>query len=150
MQDDVEGRVSLSRRILSIAVASATLITVGAVFHFGVPLVAPTIPPQFTDSSLYRPWAGWTSTYMLIHPLWFGVVFALIYLAIRKPGGKLVGLIGGVRYGVGVFLVGSLPVFLLAFAAFQASAEVIGCWVLQSLCQYVAAGAAVGFVAKGG
>jgi hypothetical protein len=110
-------------------------------------MIAPGIPPQFQNAALFRPWAGWTSTYMLLHPLWFGPVFAAVYLALRSRGGLLLGWRGGVVYGVGVFLVGSLPVYLLAYAAFQVSPEVIVSWVAQSLCQYLAAGAAMGAVA---
>jgi hypothetical protein len=129
------------------AAASVVLFVVGAAFHFGVRFVAPAVPPQFENVALFRPWAGWTSTYMLIHPLWFGVLFAAVYLWLRVPGGPLAGWRGGATYGLGVFLVGSLPVYLLAFASFQVSQGVMTCWVAQSLCQYVAAGAAVGAVA---
>jgi hypothetical protein len=139
--------VTWRRRIACIAASSAILLAVGAAFHFGIPLVAPAVPPQFKNASLFRPWAGWTSTYMLIHPLWFGVVFAAVYLALRNPGGSLVGWRGGALYGAAVSLAGALPVYLLAFAAFAVSPEVIACWVAQSLCQYVAAGAAIGAVA---
>ena len=44
---------------------------------------------------------------------------------------------------------GSLPVFVLAFASFQVSAEVIVTWIVQNLCQYLAAGIALGAVADG-
>jgi hypothetical protein len=129
------------------AVASAVLLAVGTVFFFCVPIVAPSIDPQFKNEALYRPWSGWTSTYMVIHPLWFGVVFASVYLAIRKHDSTFVGWRGGARFGAGVFLVGSLPIYLLALASFQTSPEMIACWVAQSLCQYLAAGVAVGAVA---
>jgi hypothetical protein len=130
-----------------VAVAAAVLLAVGALFHFGLPMIAPGIPPQFGNAALFRPWAGWTSTYMLLHPLWFGAVFAAVYLGLRSRGGLPLGWRGGVVYGVGVFVVGSLPVYLLAYAAFQVSLQVIGSWVAQSLCQYLAAGAALGAVA---
>jgi hypothetical protein len=47
-----------------------------------------------------------------------------------------------------VFLVGSLPIFLIAYASFTVSVEVIGAWVLQNACQYLLAGASVGVVAE--
>jgi len=133
--------------LVCVAVAAAVLLAVGVLFHFGLPIAAPDIPPQFGNATLFRPWAGWTSTYMLLHPLWFGAVFAAVYLGLRSRGGLRVGWRGGVVYGAGVFLVGSLPVYLLAYAAFQVSPEVISWWVAQSLCQYLAAGAALGAVA---
>src|SRR3954470_19571405 len=114
-----------TRRSMCIVATPATLLAVGAAFYFGVPLVAPGLPPQFKNATLFRPWAGWTSAYMLIHPLWFGVVFAAVYLALRSPGGPLAGWRGGAIYGAGVFLVGSFPVYLLALASFQVSPEVI-------------------------
>jgi hypothetical protein len=44
--------------------------------------------------------------------------------------------------------VGSLPVYLLAYASFQVSPEVILSWVLQSLAQYALAGIVLGCVAE--
>src|SRR5262245_57921913 len=76
------------RQLACMAAASAVLFVVGAAFHFGVRYVAPAVPPQFEDSALFRPWSGWTSTYMVIHPLWFGVLFAAVYLWLRVPGGR--------------------------------------------------------------
>ena len=54
---------------------------------------------------------------------------------------------GGLLYGLGVFAVGGLPVYLLAFASFRVSPEIIASWVAQAACQYLVAGAAVGAVA---
>jgi hypothetical protein len=36
-----------------------------------------------------------------------------------------------------VFLVGSLPIFLIAYASFTVSVEIIASWVLQNACQYL-------------
>jgi hypothetical protein len=47
-----------------------------------------------------------------------------------------------------VFAVGSLPVYLLVFASFAVSPDVIASWVAQSACQYAAAGAAIGWAAR--
>ena len=132
------------------AVASAVVFAVGVVFHFGVKTLAPSIQTEYENAELFRPWAGWTSTYMLVHPFLFGVIFSAVYLVLNSPNGPLAGWRGGAIYGAGVFLVGSLPVFLLAFASFKVSPEVIGCWVAQNLCQCVAAGAAIGALAAQG
>lgn len=137
------------RQLACVAVADVVLLVVGGLFHLGMPFVAPGIKPQFLNAALFRPWAGWTSTYMLIHPLWFGVVFAAVYLVLRSRGALPLGWRGGLEYGFGVFLVGSLPVYVLAYAAFSVSPEVIGSWVAQSLCQYLAAGVAIGWIADG-
>ena len=57
--------------------------------------------------------------------------------------------LGGVRdgllYGLAVFAVGSLPVFMLNMASSLVSAGAIVAWVLQSLCQYALAGLALGW-----
>ena len=42
---------------------------------------------------------------------------------------------------------GSLPIFLIAYASFTVSVEIIASWVLQNACQYLLAGASVGVVA---
>ncbi len=124
------------------------LYAVGLLFHFTIPTVAPDIPPQFGNAALFRPWAGWTSTYMALHPLAFGAIFVAVFCVLWRRGGVSPGWRGGLMYGLGVFLVGSLPVFLLAFAAFQVSSEVIVSWIVQSACQYLAAGATVGWAAR--
>jgi hypothetical protein len=113
------------------------LFLVGTLFHLLVPMIAPGIRPQFLNAALFRPWPGWTFTYMVINP--FGYGFSAF-----PSGGR-----GGLVYGAGVFVVGSLPVYLLAFASFQVSPEVILSWVVQSLAQYVLAGMALGCVADG-
>jgi hypothetical protein len=140
--------MSIGRGAVCVVAAGLTLFAVGAVFHLAVPLVAPGIPPQFGNTALFRPWGGWTSTYMLLHPFGFGVVFAAVYLALSARGAVARGWRGGLVYGAGVFVVGSLPVYLLAFASFEVSPEVIAAWVAQSACQYTAAGAALGWVAR--
>jgi hypothetical protein len=129
-------------------VAGLTLFAVGMLFYLAVPVIAPIIPPQFGNSALFRPWAGWTSTYMVLHPFGFGVVFAVVYFALVARGGARSGWRSGLVFGFGVFTIGSLPVFLLVFASFQVSPEVVASWVVQSACQYTAAGAAIGWVAR--
>lgn len=135
------------RSAICVLVAGITLFAVGALFHFAVPVVAPNIEPQFGNAALFRPWPEWTSTYMSIHPFGFAVVFTAVFLLLRARGGVAGNWQGGLEYGLGLFLVGSLPVYLLAFASFQVSSEVIVSWVLQSACQYSVAGVAVGWVA---
>jgi len=76
--------MNTGRFLLAALAASATVFAVGAVFCFGVPVVAPNIEPQFKNLALYRDWNGWTSTCMLLHPLVCGVVFAGVYAAARR------------------------------------------------------------------
>ena len=139
--------VGAGRSAICVLVAGMTLFAVGALFHLAVPLVAPNIEPQFGNAALFRPWTGWTSTYMALHPFGFGVVFTAVFLWLRARSGVAGNWQGGLAYGFGVFLVGSLPVYLLAFASFQVSSAVIVSWVLHSACQYILAGVAVGWVA---
>ncbi len=129
-------------------IAGLTLFAVGAVFHFAVPVIALDIQPQFENLALFRPWAGWTSTYMILHPFGFGIVFASVYLMLVARCGYAQGWRGGLAYGIGVFFVGSMPVYLLVFASFQVSPEVIVSWTMQSACQYSLAGLVLGWIAK--
>jgi hypothetical protein len=138
------------RQWLSCSLAAGmTLFLVGAGFYLLVPFIAPGIPPQFLNCALFRPWPGWTSTYMALHPFGYGIVFATVFLALRRWSQFPPGIRGGFIYGAGVFVVGSLPVYLLAFASFQVSPEVIVSWIVQSLTQYGCAGMAIGCVADG-
>jgi hypothetical protein len=129
-------------------VAGLIQFLVGCLFHKGVPVVAPGIPPQFANAALFRPWAGWTSTYMFFHPFGYGVVFALAYCGLRRWCAFPSGWRGGCAFGAGAFLVGSLPIFLIAYASFAVSAEIIASWILQNACQYLLAGVSVGVIAE--
>jgi len=130
--------------------AGITMFLVGSIFHTIVPVLFPEVQLQYeTESELFRRWKGiWTETYMMVHPFLFGSVFAAVFLALRKRTAFPAGFCGGLTYGAGVFCVWSLPVFVLAFASFVVPAEIISLWILQNLCQYLAAGLAVGRVAE--
>jgi hypothetical protein len=120
---------------------------VGCLFYQAVPAIIPAIRAQYENSALFRPWAGWTSTYMILHPLGYGVAFALAYYGLRSWCAFPSGWRGGCAFGAGVFLVGSLPIFLIVYASFAVPFAVIASWVLQNVCQYLLSGAAVGVVA---
>ena len=70
--------MTISRTLLAGLAAGITMFFVGAVFHFLIPIVKPGIPAQYQNVALFRTWPGWTATYMVIHPLLFGIVFAVI------------------------------------------------------------------------
>lgn len=138
--------MSQVRQTLSVPAASGMLLAVGWVFEKLVPLVAPDIPPQFQAyPALYRDWPGWTETYMIVHPLVYGIPFAIGFLVLRRTTGD--GWQGGLKYGLGVFALGALPVWLLMYASVRVSPEVMLSFVVRSVCQYAAAGVAVGAVA---
>lgn len=130
--------------------AGATMFLVGAVFHFLIPVIAPDISSHFqANPALYRPWDGWTSTYMLFHPFLYGIVFAAVFIGLKQWKGFRRGAGGGLVYGAGVFVVGSLPVFVLMFASTQISPRVILSWLVQNLSQYSLAGLVLGSVCDG-
>ena len=128
--------------------ASLLMLGVGCLFHYVlVPTLAPGLENEYKNRALFRSLAGWPGIYMFLHPLLYGVLFAA---AFRLVGGVervqkwWQGLIVGACFGLAVFLVGSLPVYLLNYASFAVKPAVILSWVAQSLCQYVTAGAALG------
>lgn len=139
--------MSVRRWALCVVVAGATLFAVGALFHLTV-MTLPGIQKAFGNKCLFRIWPGWTAIYMAFHPFWFGAVFATVYLVLLDRKGIGPGWRFGLLYGSGVFFVGSLPIYLLAYASFAVSRAVIVAWVAQSACQYLAAGVAVGIVAR--
>ncbi len=130
-------------------VAGIMMFLIGSVFFFLVPVMFPEIEQLYQNIALFRPWRESTSTYMMLHPFLYGPIFAAVFLALRKGTTFPAGIRGGFLYGAGVFSVGSLPIFVLEFAAFQVTADLIGLWIFQNLCQYLAAGIAVGCVADG-
>ena len=111
-------------------------------------MVAPAIPRQYANAALFRPWSGWTSTYMFFHPIGFGVVFALVYCGLKSRCGFPSGWRGGGAFGACVFFLGSLPIFLIDYASFTVSGEIIASWILQNACQYLLSGALIGVIAN--
>lgn len=83
---------------------------------------------------------------MIVHPVWFGTVFAGAFVFLRSRETVPPGWRGGAAYGVAVFLAGALPIYAIVFASLAIPPAVIGFWMIHSLCQYAAAGAALGLV----
>lgn len=124
-----------------------TMFLVGLMFHVLGAYIAPGLELQYKNRDLFRDWNAWTSTYMVIHPFVYASVFSAVFLRLQAAVSLPADIRGSLMYGAGVFCVGSLPVFLLVFASFRVPVEVIAAWVVQSFCQYLAAGIAVGIVA---
>jgi hypothetical protein len=129
--------------------ASLLMLGVGCLFHFVlVPVLAPGLKEEYENRALFRSLAGWPGIYMIAHPLVYGLLFAAAFRLVggveRSPTwGR--GLLVGSCFGAAVFLVGSLPVYLLNYASFAVPPGVILSWVAQSVCQYVVAGAGLGW-----
>lgn len=140
--------MSVGRKAVYFLAAIATLFTVGGVFHMVVGVLRPNVANEYLNVHLFRPWPLWTSKYMAVHPVWYGYVFASVYLWLRSRSGIQRGIREGFAYGAGVFVVGSLPVYVLAFASFAVTAEVIFWWTVQSALQYIAAGAVMGWISQ--
>lgn len=141
--------MTFSRLVSCGLAAGITMFLVGTVSYFLTPVIRPGIPPQYEDVAVFRVWSGWTSQYMIIHPFAYGLIFSAVFIGLRRMTDFPSGIRGGLLYGVAVFLVGSLPVFLLVFASLQLSREIIVSWMIQNLSQYSFAGMAVGAVADG-
>src|SRR5438128_2470884 len=93
--------------------AGAALFSIGVLFHVAIPFIVPQLEQEYRNDLLFRPWDGWTRTYMAVHPLVFGVLFTGVFLLGRAHVGavNLGGVRDGVLYGVAVFLVGSFPTY---------------------------------------
>jgi hypothetical protein len=131
----------------------AVLFGVGITFHGVVPLVAPGLEAEYRNAALFRPWGGWTRPYVMAHPWLYGFLFAGGFFGLRALVGAqhLGGPRDGLLYGLALFVAGSGPIYALNYASFQVAAAVIASWALQSVCQYAAAGLALGwFCARGG
>jgi hypothetical protein len=128
-------------RILALGLLAGTVMfAIGAAFHWLLPILAPWIAALYVPP-VFRPWCGWTRTYMIIHPFWFGLAFAWLFIVL-EPRARTA--LAGARFGATLFLVGALPVYLLCFASIAIPWQVVVCWLIQGLTQYVLAGAALG------
>jgi hypothetical protein len=131
--------------------AAVAMLGVGLAFN-QLESLFPAIQEEYENKVVFRIWPGWTQSYMLAHPCWFGFVFAFVYIVARKsrlPTSRGEAILSGMLYGALVFLVGSLPVFALIFASFQVSPELLVIsWAARNLVQYVVAGASLGLVVR--
>jgi hypothetical protein len=132
-------------------VAALSMLAVGWVFN-KIEATIPSIPAEYESGPGFRTWPGWTEGYMLVHPIWFGFVFAVGYALVARGRAACSYLSAGIRgaaYGGLVFVVGSLPVFALVYASFRVSPELVAVsWAARNLAQYVIAGLLVGVVAR--
>ena len=127
-------------RILTCGLLGGTVMFVtGALFHWLVPILAPWIAALYTPP-VFRPWPGWTRTYMIAHPFWFGFAFVWLFTVLEP---RMQTTVAGARFGAVLFLVGALPIYLLCYAAVAIPRPIIVCWLLQGFAQYVLAGAAL-------
>lgn len=124
-------------------VAGAVLFAVGSAFHFLVPFVAPRVAAEYAANGIFRPWAGWTRTFMALYPFAIGFGISAMYDCVRGPA-RFAGTAGGATFGLLLATVGAIPVFLLCFAAVRLPASVTVTWIIQACLQYVAAGAVLG------
>src|SRR5262249_47528408 len=129
------GRI-LTRGLL----AGVVMFAVGAAFHWLIVAFAPRIAALY-NMPPFRPLPGWPLTYFIAHPFWFGFAFAWVFTLLEPPTPTAVA---GARFGAVLFLVGALPVYLLAYASIAMPWLITLCWLLQGLLQYALAGAALG------
>ncbi len=131
-------------------VAGLVMLGIGYLFHWLLPFYLPAVVEEYRNGAVFRPWAGWTHYYMFWHPMAFGILFAVIFHNLHRAHcftGRLAGPRGGGLYGLLVFAIGSLPVFLLNYASFQVSAQLIlWTWILPNLAAYLVAGSLLGFL----
>ena len=88
----------------------------------------------------------WVVPYLYCHPLLFGFVFAAGFTLVARHFAGIVDTQFGIQFGLVLFLIGSLPIFVLLGAALAVPAKVLPFWVLRNLSQYVAAGAVLGWL----
>lgn len=133
----------------SALVAGVAIFSIGTALHFAAPLLVPALRIAYDDHpELFRAWPGWTRTYMICHAFAYGFVFAggfHVFRAIKKESIPA-GLIAGALFGVFVFAIGSLPVYLLNYASLRVPGIVSTSWVVQSLLQYTVTGAVLGWM----
>lgn len=126
--------------------AAAAMLAVGNLFN-QIESALPGIPAEYASNPAFREWPGWTESYMLAHPVWFGFLFAAGFLVWMRGEAALTwraAYLTGASYGATLFVVGSLPIFALMYASFSVSAELVSVsWAGRNLSQYVVAGVCV-------
>ena len=129
------------------AIAGVAIFAVGCVFHMVSEWLTPKLVEAYANANLFRPWLGWTRTYMLLHPVGMGLVFAWVHPQLAHPNvasGIRAVILSGAAGGGKLFIAGSLPVFLLMFASTRVTLPVMLAWILQNAAQYILTGACLG------
>lgn len=131
--------------------AGLLMLAVGWCFD-QVETLIPSIPAEYQTNPAFRPWPGWTKSYMAAHPLGFGFLFTAVFVVLgwsQPEQSWVVEARRGGMFGALIFLVGSLPIFLLIFASFRVSPTLVAVsWALRNAMQYTAAGMGLGVIAK--
>lgn len=128
------------------------MFVIGGLFHVFIPWIDPSIEAEYRNTGLFRPWDGWTRYYMMVHPFGVSLPFTFGYILLEQsllPTSILRGKFGGLTYGIALFILGSLPVFLLNYASFQVSTKVIVAWAAQNCIQYTSAGCFLQWMFRG-
>lgn len=132
--------------------AGITLFSIGALLHLAVPFLFPALKNIYDDhSALFRTWPGWTETCMIAYPFAYGFLFAFGFQAFHATKKESIypGVKGGIVYGMFVFAMGFLPVYLLNYISLRVPGIVIASWAAQSLLQLVTTGALLGWATDG-
>jgi hypothetical protein len=103
-------------------------------------------------SKIMMPTAGPPSTEFTFYSLLFGFIAAVLFVAVYgrvKPlfSGKPLAK-AGMLYGIGVFLVGTLPGSLMLLLLINVPAALVISWALESLVAYLIGGAIVAKITK--
>src|SRR5262245_14219035 len=100
---------SRRRQLLAVllggGVAALVMLGVGLGFNH-LESLFPAIQWEYENKAVFRIWPGWSESYMLAHPCWFGFVFAIVYVLVsqdRVPTSRGRALGTGMLYGALVF-----------------------------------------------
>eukprot|EP00658_Telonema_sp_P-2_P039457 TRINITY_DN28230_c0_g1_i2.p1 TRINITY_DN28230_c0_g1~~TRINITY_DN28230_c0_g1_i2.p1 ORF type:complete len:178 (+),score=30.65 TRINITY_DN28230_c0_g1_i2:187-720(+) len=87
---------------------------------------------------VYRRYTGFTSRYMLVHPLLLGMLVSSGWgmLGLQWADGDW----SGVKFGVALAACGSLPVYTLGFASHRTPDAVVVAWQIHTAAQLVLGG----------
>lgn len=124
------------------AAAATTMLLVGALWEATECYV---VGDYVSDNPAFRK-RWWVVPYLYCHPILYGFAFTAAFIFVARYFTETVSTGFGLAFGLALFLVGSLPIFVLLSAAVDIPFAVVPLWILRNLSQYVAAGAVLGSI----
>jgi len=97
-------------------------------------LVFPGLPAEYQTPGLFRPWSDPLMSLIFVHPILLGLILAWVWDQVKSAVGN------GLKFGVGVWLIASVPGMFISYSSFYLSLAMITSWTLLALVQLIFAG----------
>ena len=102
-------------------------------------LFFPSIMDEYKNQAIYRSWADPKMSLYYLYPFVFGIVAAWAWSKVKTaiPGQ---GLVRGAKFGIGYWILASIPGMFITYSSFQVSLVITFDWLIGGLINGLVAG----------